>query len=147
MTQDIISKIEKSITDATGLPYYYDTPQTLNVRLDRAQMPCAMMQILSSGTVLDENGILRERLTVEMIFANVCQLDFDGKDAEKNVIHPLKVQAFKWLLFLYRSHDLRIVSVNNTQRYYATDDVIFGGFGVNVTLDEIAGISKCDILS
>lgn len=141
----IIDKIKKSIEEATGLPFYYDTPQTLNVRLDRATYPCAMLHILQSGAVTDANGVLRERLTIEVLFATTSHLDFDGVDVEANEIDGLKKQAFKWLIKLLRSHDLRLVSINGTNRYYATEDAIYSAFGVNVTLDEAQGFSKCDI--
>lgn len=141
----IIDKIKKSIEDATGLTFYYDTPQTLNVRLDRATYPCAMLHILQSGAVTDANGVLRERLTIEVLFATTSHLDFDGVDVEANEIDGLKKQAFKWLIKLLRSHDLRLVSINGTNRYYATEDAIYSAFGVNVTLDEAQGFSKCDI--
>ena len=141
----IIDKIKKSIEDATGLTFYYDTPQTLNVRLDRATYPCAMLHILQSGAVTDANGVLRERLTIEVLFATTSHLVFDGVDVEANEIDGLKKQAFKWLIKLLRSHDLRLVSINGTNRYYATEDAIYSAFGVNVTLDEAQGFSKCDI--
>ena len=141
----IIDKIKNSITAATGLPFYYDTPQTLNVRLDRATFPCAMLHILQTGTALDTNGVLRERITIEMLFTTVSNLDFDGTDVEKYELDALKKKAFLWLVGLHRSHDLRVVSINGTSRYYATDDVIYSAFGVNVTLDEVQGISSCDI--
>lgn len=141
----VIEKIKNSITATTGLPFYYDTPQTLNVRLDRATYPCAMLHILQSGAVTDANGILRERLTIEVLFATTSHLDFDGVDVEANEIDGLKKQAFKWLIGLLRSHDLWLVSINGTNRYYATDDAIYSAFGVNVTLDEAQGFSKCDI--
>ena len=141
----IIDKIKKSIEDATGLTFYYDTPRTLNVRLDRATYPCAMLHILQSGAVTDANGVLRERLTIEVLFATTSHLDFDGVDVEANEIDGLKKQAFKWLIKLLRSHDLRLVSINGTNRYYATEDAIYSAFGVNVTLDEAQGFSKCDI--
>lgn len=141
----IIEKIKNSITAATGLPFYYDTPQTLNIRLDRAQYPCAMLNILQSGAVTDANGILRERLTIEILFATTSHLDFDGTDVEANEIDGLKKHAFTWLIKLLRSHDLRLVSVNGTNRYYATEDAIYSAFGVNVTLDEAQGFSACNI--
>lgn len=140
----IIDKIKNSVTEATGLPFYYDTPQTLNLRLDRATYPCAMLHILQSGAVTDTNGILRERLTVEMLFATTSRLDFDGTDVEANELDGLKRHAFKWLMKMLRSRDLRLVSINGTNRYYATDDAIYSAFGVNVTFDELQGYSKCD---
>lgn len=141
----IIDKIKNTITAATGLPFYYDTPQTLNLRLDTATYPCAMLHILQSGAVTDTNGVLRERLTIEMLFATTSHLDFDGTDVEANEIDGLKKHAFRWLLKLFRSHELRLISINGTNRYYATDDAIYSAFGVNVTLEEAQGYSKCDI--
>lgn len=142
----IIDKIKNSITAATGLPFYYDTPQTLNLRLDRATYPCAMLHILQSGAIVDTNGILRERLTIEMLFATTSDLDFDGTDVEKNELDGMKLLAFQWLLALYRSRELRLVSINGTNRYYATDDAIYSAYGVQVTIDEAQGVSKCDYL-
>lgn len=140
----IIDKIKNSVTEATKLPFYYDTPQTLNLRLDTAQYPCAMLHVLQSGAVSDTNGILRERLTIEMLFATTSNLDFDGTDVEANEIDGLKRYAFKWLTKLLRSRELRLISVNSTNRYYATDDAIYSAYGVNITLEEIYGYSECD---
>lgn len=142
----VIEKIKNSITAATGLPFYYDTPQTLNLRLDRATYPCAMLHILQSGAIVDTNGILRERLTIEMLFATTSDLDFDGTDVEKNELDGMKLLAFQWLLALYRSRELRLVSINGTNRYYATDDAIYSAYGVQVTIDEAQGVSKCNYL-
>lgn len=140
----IIDKIKNSVTGTTGLPFYYDTPQTLNVRLDRATFPCAMLHILESGAIQDENGIIHERLTIEMLFAVNSKLDFDGEDVETNELDVMRRFAFQWLIGLYRSRDLRLKSVNSTTRYYATDDAIFSAYGVQVVIEEIAGVSSCD---
>lgn len=141
----VIEKIKQSVEAATGLPFYYDTPQTLNLRFDRATYPCAMLHIVESGAVQDTNGIIRERLTVEVIFVTTSRLDFDGLTVENLEIDKMKLHAFTWLLKLYRDRDLRLQSVNSTARYYASDDVIFSGYGVSVTIEETAGVSKCDI--
>lgn len=141
----IMQKISDSVTAATGLPFHYDTPQTLNITLDRAKFPCAMLHIVSSGTVADTNGILHERLTVEVLFATRSNLDFDGLRVENNELQAMKEHAFTWLASLFRSHDLRLVSMNGTSRYYATDDVVFSAYGVNVTIEELQGYSKCNL--
>lgn len=143
----IIDKIKASIVAATGLPFYYDTPQTLNVRLDRATYPCAMLHILQTNALQDVNGIIRERLTIEMLFATTSNLDFDGEDVERNELDTMKRFAFQWLLTLYRSHDLRLVTINSTNRYYATDDAIYSAYGVQVTIEETEGVSKCDYIT
>lgn len=140
----IIDKIKMSVEGATGLPYYYDTPQTLGVRLDSAKFPCAMMHVAESGAVTDDNGIVRERLTVELLVADLSRLDFDGIEAERQ-IDPLKHHALRWLASMRRNHDLQLVAVNGTQRYYATEDAIVVAYGVNVTLQEREGVSACEV--
>ena len=141
----IIEKIKRSVERATGLPFYYDTPQTLNVRLDRATYPCAMLHIVTSGAVIGDNGIILERLNVEVLFTTTSRLDFDGVDVENNELDVLKMHAFKWLLYIMRTRTgLRLVTLNGTNRYYATDDVIYSAYGVNVTLEEIQGVTACD---
>lgn len=147
----IIDKIKKSVEEATGLPFYYDTPETLNQRMSGSSakrpwvFPCAMLNILKSGAVQDQNGILRERLTVEVLFATQSDLDFDGVQVEACEIDKMKERAFTWLLALMRSRVLRLVSLNGTNRYYATDDAIYSAYGVNVTIDEVQGFSPCNL--
>ena len=143
----IIDKIKQTVESATGLCFYYDTPQTLNMRLDNAPFPCAMLHIVTSGAIADENGIIRERLTVEVLFAQKSSLDFDGVQVEECELDEMKRKAFEWLVYLRtqaRTNGVRLISTNGTNRYYATDDAIFSAYGVNVTLEEIEGVSKCN---
>ena len=143
---NVIEKIKSSIESATGLTFYYDTPQTLNQRLDNATYPCAMLNIVQSGAIVTDNGIIRERMTVEVLFVTLSRLDFDGLQVE-NDLDAMKLKAFQWLLSLMRqNHGLKIVSLNSTNRYYATDDAIYAAYGVNLTIDEVAGVSSCDFL-
>ena len=143
--RSIIQKISDSVTEATGLQFHYDTPQTLNITLDRAKFPCAMLHIVSSGTLADTNGILHERLTVDVLFATRSSLDFDGLTVENDELQAMKERAFTWIASLFRSRDLRLVSMNGTSRYYPTDDALFSAYGVNVTLEELQGYSKCNL--
>ena len=142
----VIDKIKSSVEAATGLKFYYDTPQTLNVRMEREDwdFPCAMLNILQAGAVTDQNGIMRERLTIEVLFSQLSSLDFDGIKVEADELDEMKRKAFKWVQSLFRSHDLRLVSTNGTNRYYATDDAIISAYGINVTIDEIQGVAPCD---
>lgn len=140
----IIDKIRRSVETATGLPFHYDTPQTLNMTLDHAVFPCAMLHILQQGAIVDANGVLRERLTIEVLFAQTSSLDFDGVTVEREELNLMKLKAFEWLLYLMRKErELRLISLNGTNRYYATDDAILSAFGVNITIDEAQGISEC----
>ena len=136
----IIDKIKQSVEQATGLPFVYDTPQTLNVRLDNLNLPCAMMQVVESGTATDENGIIREVITAMVLFTDRTELDFDGIENERKHLDAMKKAAFGWLLSLRRSECLRLVSTGATARYYATDDAIVTAFGVTVTIEELEGV-------
>lgn len=136
----VIDKIKESVERATGLQFFYDTPQTLNTRLDDMPLPCAMMQIVESGAAISENGVIRERLNVLVLFADKSELDFDGVQNERTRLDGLKKQAFAWLQALMRSETLQVVRIGNTARYYASDDAIVTAFAVNVELEEIEGV-------
>lgn len=136
----IIDKIKQSVEQATGLPFYYDTPQTLNVRLDNLQLPCAMMNVVESGATADENGVMREQVTAMVLFTDTTTLDFDGIDNEREHLDAMKKAAFRWLLSLRRSDTLRLMSTGGTARFYATEDAIVTAFGVTVTLEELEGV-------
>ena len=151
----IIEKIAESVhealdtKDACGntervFPFYYDTPETINVRLDHADFPCAFLHVIESGVLADVNGILKERLTCQVLFAAPTVLDFDGLENEE-IIDDLKRAAFIWLQVLKRSGDLKLASVQNTQRLYATEDAIVTAFGVTCDIEEVDGISFCDL--
>lgn len=151
----IIEKLAQSIHDVLDIknaegevvrpfPFYYDTPQTLNVRLDNANFPCAFLHVIESGTADDTNGILRERIMCQVMFANLTVLDFDGLENER-IIDALKRIAFVWLQGLRKSQDLRLASNIRTRRLYASEDAILTVFGVTITVEEIDGISPCDV--
>lgn len=136
----IIDKIKRSVESATGLAFLYDTPQTLNQRLDNMLLPCAMMQIVESGAVADENGIIRERLSVMVLFADKTDIDFDGVQNEREHLDAMKKAAFRWLLALRRDDDLRFIEGGGTTRYYADNDAIVTAYGVQVTIEETEGV-------
>ena len=140
---NVITKLKNSVENATGLPFYYDTPQTLNVRLERAKFPCAMLNILQTGAVVSDNGIIRERLQIEMLFVTNSDLDFDGETVERDELDEMKLYAFTWLLSLMRGGDFKLAEINGTSRYYATGDAIYSAYGVNVTIEEAEGVSSC----
>ena len=136
----IIDKIKQSVEDATGLQFLYDTPETLNTRLDNMPLPCAMMQIVESGAVVDENGLIREQLTVMVLFTDKTELDFDGVQNEREHLDAMKRKAFRWLLALRRSDALRLTETGTTARYYATEDAIVTAYGVTVTIEDTEGV-------
>lgn len=141
----IIDKIKKSVETATDYKFYYDSPETLNTRLDNIELPCVMMNLIESGTATDENGIIRERMTIQVLFVDLCEIDLDGVDTEVT-LDKLKRRAFAWLCQLRKSEDLNLIENVSTARYYQTNDANICAFAVSVIVEEIEGVSKCTIL-
>lgn len=137
---NIIQKIKESVENATGYPFIYDSPQTLNLRIDSIPLPCAMLDVVESGVVVDDNGVMRERMQIQVLFCAKSDLDFDGLLNEQHRLDGLKKKAYKWLLSLRGSEHIRLVAIGNTQRYYATQDAIITAFGVAATIEELEGV-------
>ena len=142
----IIEKLKTTIHKALGeqFPFYYDTPNTLNLRLDNARFPCAFLNVIESGAVRNEVGILREQLTCQVLFTAPSSLDFDGIENER-IINGLKHDAFVWLQVLANNDLLDLDSIDGTTRLYATEDAILTAFGVTIRVTEIEGVSPCDV--
>ena len=138
----IIDKIKLSVESVTGMQFIYESPQTINTRLDNMPMPCAFMNIIDQGVAIDDNGIIREQMTIQVMFCDLCDLDFDGIDAEK-ILDRLKKTAFFWLAKSMSSTEFKIKTILGTNRYYADNDAIVCAFSVSLQIEEIDGISKC----
>ena len=138
----IIDKIKNSVESITGMQFIYESPQTINTRLDNMPMPCAFMNIIDQGVAIDDNGIIREQMTIQVMFCDLCDLDFDGIDAEK-ILDRLKKTAFFWLAKSMSSTEFKVKAILGTNRYYADNDAIVCAFSVSLQIEEIDGISKC----
>ena len=141
----IIDKIKNSVESVTGMQFVYESPQTINTRLDNMPMPCAFMNIIDQGVAIDDNGIIREQMTIQIMFCDLCELDFDGIDAEK-ILDRLKKTAFFWLAKSMSSTEFKIKAILGTNRYYADNDAIVCAFSVSLQIEEIDGVSKCTLL-
>lgn len=141
----IIDKIKNSVESITGMQFIYESPQTINTRLDNMPMPCAFMNIIDQGVAIDDNGIIREQMTIQVMFCDLCDLDFDGIDAEK-IIDRLKKIAFSWVAKSMSSNEFKVKAILGTNRYYADNDAIVCAFSVSLQIEEIDGVSKCTLL-
>lgn len=138
----IIDKIKNSVESVTGMQFIYESPQTINTRLDNMPMPCAFMNIIDQGVAIDDNGIIREQMTIQVMFCDLCELDFDGIDAEK-ILDRLKKTAFSWVAKSMASTEFKVKAILGTNRYYADNDAIVCAFSVSLQIEEIDGVSKC----
>lgn len=139
---NFIEKIKASV-EAHDVPFYYGSPEDINVVLDSAEFPCAICLLLQQGSVTDINGQYHERATFLVSFADLTQHDFNSLENE-DIIDDCKKRAFEWLTGLRTNDNINLISVNNTTRDYLAYDAIITGFGVNVTIEETRGYGVCD---
>lgn len=135
----LIEKIKHSVEKATKLTCVYQSAEDVNRIVDNIEMPCAVFFLLTSGQVADDLRNIRERVTVAMFFVDLTEFDFQAIENE-HIIDRCKKSAGKWLASLVSSHDLRLVSVEGTERVYDRFDAQLTGYAVRVTVEELQGV-------
>lgn len=139
----IVEKIKNSITAATGLKCYYQSEGDLNRIFDNAEFPSAFFVLLQSGQANTANGNYRERVQIAVFFCDLSGFD-DTAMKYEHIIEKCKERAFLWLSRLNKS-ELKLVSINGTNRAYHEYDVMLAGFAVNVTVEELVGVTVCEL--
>lgn len=140
----IPDKIKQSVKAATGLKCYYQSEEELNRIFDNADFPCAFFVLLRGQQLNTDNGNYRERLQVAMFFADTT--DFDATaEANERIIDKQKRHAYKWLYSLQTDKTFRLVSVNSSERVYSEYDVMVTGYAINVTIEELQGVTACEL--
>lgn len=142
---NIIRELKESIERACNVPFFYGSAEDVNRALDNADFPCALAFLIQQGAVTDVNGVLRERLTFAISFAELTQFDFEAMENE-DIIERCKERAFVWLQAMRTNDKLNLISINSTTRDYIEFDAIVTGYGVNVTIEEAQGFGACDVL-
>lgn len=138
----IIDKIKASV-EAVELPFEYASAEGLNIALDNAEFPCALMLLLQSGAVADENGRYHERITFVISFSELTDFDADSLENEV-IIDRCKQRAFEWLTLLRSNTDFKDLTINSTARDYLEYDVIITGYSLNISITEAVGFGVCD---
>lgn len=140
----IIDKIIASIQAVHGssFPVYYHDELTLNVMADRMTFPCAYVQLITQGNVVNQSGQLREAVTAAVFFVNLSEFDFDAI-ANEVIIDECKQRAFQWLDAMPLDEWLTLEGVETTSRVYQQFDAIVTGFAARVRLSEIVGWTNC----
>ena len=140
----IIEKIENSIQRRHGddFPVYYHDEPTLNLLADEMDFPCAVVQLLVSGTATIDSGNARETVPAAVFFVEPSEFDFDAKENEV-IIDRCKTRAFAWLLSLQTDGKLELEAIERTQRVYEQFDAILTGYAVMVRLKELQGVTDC----
>lgn len=141
----IVNKIKESVEAATGLTCYYHNNGELNRIMDNAEFPCAFFTIITDAEIINDTAQLRERADVGVFFCDKTDYDFDSIENEA-IISRMRTHAFRWLNSLSAS-DISVTGDMTSQRVYDTFDVTVTAYGVNVTVEEDFGVSKCDNLT
>jgi hypothetical protein len=141
----IIEKIRASIQSVHGgdfQVYYHDDP-TMNLIADNMDLPAAIVQLITQGTIDQQSGQWREVVSAVVFFIDKSDFDFDADENEK-IIDRCKRRCLRWLAALPLDEHLDLVRWERTSRVYERFDAILTGFAVMVDLCEREGVTDCD---
>lgn len=141
----IIEKIRASIQSVHGSNfqvYYHDDP-TMNLIADNMDLPAAIVQLITQGTIDQQSGQWREVVSAAVFFVDKSDFDFDADENEK-IIDRCKRRCLRWLAALPLDPDLDLVRWERTSRVYERFDAILTGFAVMVDLREREGVTDCE---
>lgn len=141
----IVDKIIASIkgTLGQGFPVYYHDEATLNLLTSRMKFPCALFQLLSSGSVVDAAGQLKERVTAAVFFVEPATEWDDDAVANERIIDRCKRRGLYWLS-QNSLDDYVTARATRTSRVYDQYDDILTGFALYVEATELYGYSDCE---
>lgn len=151
----IIDKLKNTIEalpteqgSVARMPFIYADDNIQNILFDRIEPPLVACVPIESAAVQDAGGIIRERLTLAIWFAdrmaNGTAGDYDAV-ANEVIIDQCKKRAFRWAASLCPAKELRLISLNGSMRAYLQKDAYLTGYMLNVTIEELDGISRCNI--
>lgn len=127
------------------MPFVYEDENIQNIQFDIIEPPLVACVPIQSASVSDEHGNYHERITVALWFADkMCSItpDYNARENER-IIDACKRRAFKWAASLQGNKDLRLISVNGSERAYLESDALLTGYMLNVTIEDKEGIGIC----
>ncbi len=145
---NIVEYIKDSVERA-GCAFVYNAEGETNDVVARTpefayEPPVVLCYLLKNGTIEQVGGSWVERVNVALFFSKVADYDFDGLSNEE-LLELCKRYAQRWLQSLVGSPVLRLVSVNSTERVYNTTTDILTAYAVNVTIEEVQGLTPCGV--
>lgn len=140
----IVSKIIQAVEAASGLRCYYDNVEGLNVLLDNVEFPCVYMELLQNSQVENDNGNWVERADVAIVVCDKTDFDADAAENEQ-IIERCKNTAVQIAQMLGTTGEVALQSINSGRRFYQEFDVILTGYAINLNVQEVYGVTGCDI--
>jgi hypothetical protein len=141
----IIEKIRASIQSVHGGDFqvYYNDDPTMNLIADNMDLPAAIVQLITQGTIDQQSGQWREVVSAAVFFVDKSDFDFDADENEK-IIDRCKRRCLRWLAALPLDEHLDLVRWERTSRVYERFDAILTGFAVMVMLRERESVTDCE---
>lgn len=140
----IVTKIIQAVEAASGLRCYYDNVEGLNVLLDNVEFPCVYMELLQNSQVENDNGNWVERADVAIVVCDKTDFDADAGENEQ-IIERCKNTAVQIAQMLGTTGEVALQSINSGRRFYQEFDVILTGYAINLNVQEVYGVTGCDI--
>lgn len=143
----IVEAIRRSV-ERQGMAFLYHSNGEVNELVSRepayrdSELPVVICHLLSSGSMQNATGQWVERVQVAMFFSRLAEYDFNGEQNEQ-ILERCKVAAQRWLHSLSDDDNMRLVSVNSTERIYNSTEDIITAYAVNVTIEELRGVGVC----
>lgn len=142
----IVDKLRRSlecVKNEAGqtLPFVYEDKDIQNILTQKLPAPLVLCVPIVSSAVTSANGLVHERITLAVWFAdNMLQGsgDFCAVENER-IIDDCKQRAFKWVASLTPANELKLISINGAERAYLEMDDNLTGYMLNVTLEEMQG--------
>lgn len=146
---NIIKNIKKSV-ERIGCGFLYAGDGEINEMVARCtdyvkDEPVVICYLLRTNNVQQIAGSWRERVNVGLFFSKLSNFDFDGIENE-NILTTCKRYAFRWLNSVQNDEtDFNISSVNSSERVYDVTGDLLTAYALNVTIDEVSGVTACDV--
>lgn len=143
----IVEAIKRSI-ERQGMAFLYHSSGEVNELVSReaayrdSELPVVICHLLSSGSMQNAAGVWVERVQVALFFSRLAEYDFNGEQNEQ-ILERCKVAAQRWLHSLSDDENLRLVSVNSTERVYNSTEDVITAYAVNITIEELHGVGVC----
>lgn len=146
MDMTIIDKLQKTI-DKVGCEFIYHAVGDMNTMLDDVQLKGKVVCIafpINNSTILNEMGVIRERVDIALSFVTEGLENFNSVDNE-HLIDMCKQKAFEWLLKVKTEPSIIVENIGQAQRVYDRFDCSVTGYMLNLSITETDGIAACDL--
>lgn len=139
----IPEEIREAVASVTDIKQFmYESPSVANLRLDRAEFPCALLYCITTTTIDTSLGYQRESADCNLFFLTKAEsIDFDGWKNEAKIAEMKKLA----MSFYTALTDRGSLSIDGTQlvlrSVYDNNDALLTG--VSFQFRAVEKVGKC----